>query len=68
MSVDLLTGKQSSRNFACEISGFGDEARAAVEKAPGYFMWWYTAKSIGLGVAVGVLGFMFGRASCKKSH
>jgi len=46
-----------------QLSGFSDDARTAITVAPDYFVWWYTVKSIGLGVAAAALAFMIGRAS-----
>ena len=44
------------------LGNFSSDARQAVTTAPDYFVWWYTAKSIGLGVAVGVIGYLLGKA------
>jgi hypothetical protein len=46
-----------------QLHGFADDARQAITANPDYFVWWYTAKSIGLCVAVAALTFMLGRAS-----
>ncbi len=51
----------------CQLGDFSADARVAITKAPDYFVWWYTAKSIGLGVAVGLIGFLIGRATAKRS-
>ena len=48
------------------LHGFSDDARTAIQAAPDYFVWWYTAKSIGLCVAVAAFTFMLGRASCRR--
>jgi hypothetical protein len=48
---------------------FGDfqaDARQAIQVAPDYFVWWYTVKSVGLGVAVAALAFVIGRATVKR--
>lgn len=45
------------------LGHFAADARTAITQAPDYFVWWYTAKSIGLGVAVGLIGFFIGRAT-----
>lgn len=68
MAVDILTGRKSGRDWSVSIDGFGESAREAITRNPDYFVWWYTAKSIGLGVAVGLIGFFAGQASCKKKH
>lgn len=46
--------------------GFADDARTAIQQAPEYFVWWYTAKSIGLAVVFAAFTFMLGRASVKQ--
>lgn len=46
-----------------QLGSFSADARQAIATSPDYFVWWYTAKSIGLGLAVAALGFMLGRAS-----
>lgn len=48
-----------------QLRGFESDARTAITTSPDYFVWWYTAKSIGLGVAVGIIGFLIGRATRK---
>ena len=49
-----------------QLGDFSSDARIAITQAPDYFVWWYTAKSIGLGVAVGLIGFLIGRATAKR--
>lgn len=49
-----------------QLNDFHADARTAITQAPDYFVWWYTAKSIGLGVAVGLIGFLIGRASVRR--
>lgn len=49
-----------------QLGSFSSDAHAAITQAPDYFVWWYTAKSIGLGVAVGLIGFLIGRATAKR--
>ena len=57
----------SSRGMLTTTFGdFSSDARVAIKQAPDYFVWWYTAKSIGLGIAVGVIGFLIGRATAKR--
>jgi hypothetical protein len=64
MAFDLLTRKKTGRDWSC--GGFGDEARRAMSVAPDYFVWWYTIKSVGLGVVAAGLAFMVGRATAPK--
>lgn len=65
MAFDLLTGKKTARDWSC-CGGFSDDARKAIAASPGYFVKWYTIKSIGLGVVAAGLAFMIGRASVGK--
>lgn len=44
------------------FEGFADDARAAVVANPDYFVWWYTAKSVGLCVALAALAYQYGRS------
>ncbi len=39
------------------------DTRRAMRQAPDYWLKWYTAKSVGLGVAVGIIGYLIGRGS-----
>lgn len=48
-----------------QFGGFSDDAKVAITQNPDYFVWWYTVKSVGLGVAVAALGFFIGRESKK---
>lgn len=43
------------------MSDWSRDAKHAIKKSPSYFVWWYTAKSIGLGLAVAALAFFVGR-------
>jgi len=45
------------------VSGFREDGQAALAASPDYFLWWYTAKSVALCVAVAALAFALGRAS-----
>jgi len=64
MAFDLLTRKRTARDWS--LGSWSGEARKAMESAPDYFVWWYTVKSVGLGVAAAALAFMVGRASAKE--
>lgn len=46
---------------------FRRDALQAVKRNPGYFAWWYTVKSVGLCLAVGVIGFFVGRSLQKAN-
>lgn len=47
-----------------DLSDFKADARLAITANPDYFVWWYSAKSILLVVAVAALAFQFGRSRC----
>jgi len=51
---------------SAQLGSFQSDARQAIQAAPDYFVWWYTVKSVGLGVAFAALAFMVGRATAKK--
>jgi hypothetical protein len=66
MAWNLLTRKKEPRDWSLDsVAGWGDDARRAMAASPDYFVWWYTAKSIGLGVMASALAFAMGRASCQ---
>ena len=49
-----------------QLGGFSDDGRKALQASPDYFLWWYTVKSVGLGVVAAGLAFMIGRATVKR--
>jgi hypothetical protein len=63
----LSLGQQPGRFCCNQLGDFSADAKQAITRNPDYFVWWYTVKSIGLGVAVGLIGFMIGRATVKRS-
>lgn len=44
------------------MQGFTDDAKAALAASPGYFLGWYTAKSIGLVLVSMWLAYQLGKA------
>ena len=48
-----------------QLGSFSSDAKTAMQAAPDYFVWWYTVKSVGLGVVAAGLAFMIGRAPAK---
>lgn len=48
-----------------DLSDFKADARLAITANPDYFVWWYSAKSILLVVAIGLLAYQAGRAKCR---
>lgn len=62
----MTFGQRPTPFCTTPLAGFSADARTAIVQAPDYFVWWYTAKSIGLGVAVGIIGFLIGRATARR--
>ena len=62
----MIFGQQPNRFCVTPLGNFSSDARVAITQAPDYFVRWYTLKSIGLGVAVGIIGFLIGRATTKR--
>ncbi len=52
------------------LRGFQTDAQKAITSNPDYFVWWYTVKSVGLGLvaayAAYLLGREHGRAKCSR--
>lgn len=42
-------------------AGFTSNARRAMEDNPDYFVWWYTAKSLGLAVVAAYAAYLLGK-------
>jgi len=61
MAYDLLNKQVTGRDWSC--GGFSNDAQKAIKASPGYFVKWYTIKSVGLGFVGAGLAFMLGRAS-----
>lgn len=43
------------------LGGFSEDATKAIQETPGYFMAWYSAKSIALVAAVATVTYLLGR-------
>lgn len=50
------------------IGGFSDDARKAITENPDYFVWWYTVKSVGLGVVAAYAAYLLGRDHGRRSR
>jgi hypothetical protein len=40
---------------------WSDDAKKAMQQNPDYFIWWYTVKSVGLGVVAAVAAYYIGK-------
>ncbi len=47
---------------------WGDDARQAITDNPDYFVWWYTVKSVGLGVVAAGLAYWIGKSVGAKEE
>lgn len=45
-----------------QFYGFTEDGQAALAASPGYFLWWYSAKSILLVAAVAALAYHVGKS------
>lgn len=43
------------------MSAWSDGAKRAMQENPDYFVWWYTVKSVGLGVVAAVAAYYIGK-------
>ena len=50
-----------------QFRGFADDARKAIVENPDYFVWWYTAKSIGLGLLFGAFCYQLGKSRSRRA-
>lgn len=49
------------------LGTFSSDAKAAIAANPDYFVWWYTAKSLGLVAAVAALAYYVGKDRGRKT-
>ncbi len=47
--------------YARPLGAWSDDARQAMTQNPDYFLWWYTVKSVGLGVVAAYAAYQLGR-------
>jgi len=50
------------------VQGFSDDAKKAITENPDYFVWWYTAKSIGLGIVAAYAAYLLGREHGRRKR
>lgn len=50
------------------LSGFSDDARKAITENPDYFVWWYTVKSVGLGLVAAYAAYLLGRSHGQRAR
>ena len=51
-----------------QVSGFSDDAKKAITENPDYFVWWYTVKSVGLGIVAAYATYLLGREHGRKRN
>lgn len=49
------------------LAGFSDNAKKAIVENPDYFVWWYTVKSVGLGVVAAYAAYLLGREHGRRT-
>jgi hypothetical protein len=50
------------------LGGFSNDAKKAITENPDYFVWWYTVKSVGLGVVAAYAAYLLGREHGRRSR
>ena len=50
------------------LNGWTEDAQAAMTANPRYFVWWYTAKSLALVLALGGVAYLIGKAHGRKER
>ncbi len=44
------------------LGSWSGDAKRAMTQNPDYFVWWYTAKSVGLAAALAGLAYLYGKS------
>ena len=50
------------------MAGWTDNAKRAIQQNPDYFVWWYTVKSVGLGVVGAVAAYYIGKDVARRGR
>lgn len=50
------------------MAGWTDNAKRAMQENPDYFVWWYTAKSVGLGIVAAVAAYYIGKDVARRGR
>jgi len=50
------------------LASWDSDAQRALTESPGYFMRWYTLKSLGLVVAIAIAAYYVGKSSWEKQR
>ena len=58
----------AARALAPTFGGFSDDAKKAITDNPDYFVWWYTVKSVGLGIVAAYAAYLLGREHGRRSR
>lgn len=51
-----------------QVSGFSEDAKKAITENPDYFVWWYTVKSVGLGVVAAYAAYLLGKEHGRRAR
>ena len=54
------------RHYRTRLENWSDDARRAVKENPGYFMRWYTLKSLGLVAAIAGVAYYVGKDAGRR--
>ncbi|MFZ2152103.1 MAG: hypothetical protein WAV09_03285 [Minisyncoccia bacterium] len=49
-----------------KLNGWSSDAKKAITENPDYFVWWYTVKSVGLGVVACIAAYYIGKEMARR--
>lgn len=68
MPTTRMTMPTTSRRPPAGLGSWSADGRKALESSPGYFLWWYTVKSVGLVLTFGTAAYLLGRAHGREGR
>lgn len=60
--------RMPSRARGSPLGGWTDDAKKAIADNPDYFVWWYTVKSVGLGVVAAYAAYLIGKERGRRER